>query len=374
MTSTSVLISDYFLIGNIGSALVNAALVLLLCLVIPYRLKMPINGVLMAALFTMTGFAFFGKNLLNIWFIILGVWLYAKQKRESFSAYVPAAYFATALSPLTSLIWFGLDLHWIIALPLSLITGLLTGWAFPPLAKYFMKFHQGYNLYNSGFTAGILGMGLMALLRAYNFNSTLLSGTLSGFNETFEIYLVTLFSVMFTLGLFHSKDRWDAFSRLHRESGISGSDFIRDYGLGIALMNMALMGFVATVYVVLIGGQLNGPSLGGILTVVGFGAYGKHVRNTVPILIGVFIAAVMKIWEPNSTSAILAALFGTTLAPIAGTFGPLFGVLAGFLHMAMVMSLGFLHGGINLYNNGFSGGFVAAIMVPLIEAHSKKRT
>jgi len=34
------------------------------------------------------------------------------------------------------------------------------------------------------------------------------------------------------------------------------------------------------------------------------------------------------------------------------------------------MNVGVLHGGVNLYNNGFSGGFVAAFLVPIIEAVS----
>jgi hypothetical protein len=63
----------------------------------------------------------------------------------------------------------------------------------------------------------------------------------------------------------------------------------------------------------------------------------------------------------------LAALFGTTLAPISGDNGPKPGVIAGVLHMAMVMNVGYLHAGMNLYNNGFSGGFVAAGLIPVFE-------
>lgn len=87
-----------------------------------------------------------------------------------------------------------------------------------------------------------------------------------------------------------------------------------------------------------------------------------------PIFIGVILGAYFQIWEINSVGAILAVLFGTTLAPIAGVFGWKSGVAAGFLHMALVMNIGYLHGGMNLYNNGFSGGMVAAILVPIISA------
>lgn len=53
-------------------------------------------------------------------------------------------------------------------------------------------------------------------------------------------------------------------------------------------------------------------------------------------------------------------LFGTALAPIAGVYGFLPGMVAGWLHLAVVQNIGSVHGGMNLYNNGFSAGVVAA--------------
>ena len=81
-----------------------------------------------------------------------------------------------------------------------------------------------------------------------------------------------------------------------------------------------------------------------------------------------FLASFLKIWEPDSLAVLLAALFGTSLAPVAGSFGWLAGILTGFIHLSVVMNVGYLHGGINLYNNGFSAGFVAAVLVPLFNA------
>jgi hypothetical protein len=100
----------------------------------------------------------------------------------------------------------------------------------------------------------------------------------------------------------------------------------------------------------------------------GFGAFGTHPRNSLPIIGGIFIASKFSIWSTNSPGTILAALFGTTLAPIAGAFGWVAGLIAGILHLTIVMNVGYLHGGLNLYNNGFSGGIVAIIMLPILEA------
>ena len=56
------------------------------------------------------------------------------------------------------------------------------------------------------------------------------------------------------------------------------------------------------------------------------------------------------------------------LAPIAGRFGVIAGIVAGMLHTAIVMCTSQMYGGLNLYNNGFSAGWVAIIMVPAIES------
>ena len=49
---------------------------------------------------------------------------------------------------------------------------------------------------------------------------------------------------------------------------------------------MSLTGTIGLAYVLMVGGDLNGPVIGAIFTIVGFAAYGKHPRNIVPIMIG----------------------------------------------------------------------------------------
>lgn len=48
-------------------------------------------------------------------------------------------------------------------------------------------------------------------------------------------------------------------------------------------------------------------------------------------------------------------------------YGPVAGVVAGGLHMIFTTNITFLNTGMNLYNNGFSGGFIAAITLPVLE-------
>lgn len=85
-------------------------------------------------------------------------------------------------------------------------------------------------------------------------------------------------------------------------------------------------------------------------------------------MLSVFLTAhLSSVFEVNQTTVVLAGIFGTGLAPIAGYYGLTFGLIAGFLHMSLVTNVSYLHGGLNLYNNGFSTGFVAAVMVPLLD-------
>ena len=113
---------------------------------------------------------------------------------------------------------------------------------------------------------------------------------------------------------------------------------------------MAVNGLFATIFILGVGGELNGPTIGGIFTIVGFSATGKHIRNIAPIMFGVLFASFTKRWTINSPSPMLALLFSTTLAPIAGEFGVLMGLLAGFLHSSVALNVGIVYGGMNLYN------------------------
>lgn len=107
------------------------------------------------------------------------------------------------------------------------------------------------------------------------------------------------------------------YRRILKTPGIGGTDYLRDEGGAVILFNMGINGMVATAFLVLVGGDLNGPTIGGIMTIVGFSATGKHLRNILPVMGGVFLAGMTKHWELTNPSATLALLFSTTLAPIA---------------------------------------------------------
>jgi len=368
LTSPANLITDYFALANIGSTLMNAGFMTLTSLVLVRVHQVKMTGAIVAAIFTVAGFSFFGKNIYNSIPIILGVMLYARIVGLPFNRFMLQALFGTALGPLPSEITFNLGLPLAPGLILGFSAGILAGLVLPPLSAHFLRFHQGFSLYNIGFTAGIVGMFFLAILQGFGIEITTVSILSSGNNLAFAAILGTLFTGMLLFGLMKNNWRLTGYRQFLDQPGKLASDFITISGAPLTLVNMAFLGLMATGYVLAVGGELNGPVIGGIFTVVGFGAFGKHVKNVWPILAGVFLTNLFHVNDLAATPSLLAALFGTTLAPIAGYYGPLYGILAGMLHMAMVSNISYLHAGMNLYNNGFSGGFIAAALVPLFDA------
>lgn len=368
----SILVTDYMAVGNVGAAIFNSSLLMVIATLIAKKSKVDFNGPIIAAIFTIGGFALFGKNTYNVWPILLGVLIHAKIKGEKFSKFIIVAFFGTALGPLISQITFGYELPLAKAIFFANLAGLIVGLILPALGAHFVKFHQGFNLYNIGFTAGIVGTFFMALLRSLGFDNPRTLYLAEGYNRVLGIYLTIIFISMIILGYIFNNKSFNGYTSLVKRSGRAVTDFVVLDGFGLTLVNMGLVGFITMGYILAVGGQLNGPIIGGIYTVVGFGAFGKHSKNIIPIMIGVYLGALLNVWDVNAIGPLLAALFGTTLAPVAGEYGWKFGIVAGFMHMAMVMNVGGLHGGMNLYNNGFSGGIVAAILIPVIDAFMRK--
>ncbi len=367
LTSKSNLITDYMALANPGAAFFNAGFISMMSLLLIKRSGAHISGATLAAFFTMTGFAFFGKNLFNSIPITLGTYIYSRLVKARFNTVILSAFYGTGLSPFVSELAFAMGFEPIQGIIVAYISGILIGMVFPLLSSRFLSFHQGYNLYNGGFTAGIIGMFSLGIVRMFGYDISSVDIISTEYNINILIVLIVIFTALLLIGLYQQSWSLREYDKLLKETGRLVTDFTSLYGFGLTLINMAFMGFLATAYVLVTGGSLNGPILGGIFTIVGFSAFGKHPKNTIPIFIGVYLALLLNIYDPNSTSSTLGALFGTTLAPIAGRYGVIPGIITGFMHAGMVTNITYLHGGVNLYNNGFSGGFIAASLAPIFE-------
>lgn len=371
--SPDILITDYCAVGGIGAGFVNAGVLTLISIGFLFLLKMEINGLSIATVFLISGFALFGKNIANVWPIFFGVFLYSRVRKEAFSKYIYTALLATSMAPAIVEIVRVIPLPFGLGLSISILCGVSIGFVIPPIAVHMLKFHQGYNLYNIGFTSGIVGTIFVSVLKSYGYETRSNMMWSEGNNLLFSIFLSLLFLLFILVGLSYNHRSLGNLKNLFRSHGQLGSDFLKEFGTGTTFINIGMNGFCAMLYILIVRGELNGPTIGGIITVAGFGAYGKHLKNIVPVLLGVVIGGVTKIWTIDEPRILIGALFGTALAPIAGRYGWLLGMVAGFINSSVVLSVGVLHGGINLYNTGFSSGIVAAVMIPVIEAFERKK-
>ena len=372
--SKSILLTDYIELGNTGSTFFNSGLLMILFIFIANKSKALMNGPLIASLFTVVGFAFFGKNIYNVWSIVIGVYIHSIIQKDHFAKYIIIALFGTTLAPVISVLSFSVGLSYIWGIILANVGGIVIGLMLPPMASSYVRFHQGFNLYNVGFSAGIVGMLFMAVFRLFGIENEPLFIIYEGSDFGLTLYLLLVFISMIGIGIVYSNKKLNSYKNILKLSGRLVTDFVSLEGLGFTMINMGILGLITVLYVSIVGGHFSGPVIGGIFTVVGFGSFGKHPKNILPVIIGVMIATVVSKGDLSSTKAIVTVLFSTTLAPIAGHYGVIAGIIAGFFHMSLVTNVSYLHGGMSLYNNGLTGGLIAAILVPILEAYRKEES
>lgn len=366
-TAQMGLITDPVCIGGAGAALLNAAALLLLSTLLVFFQRMPFTGLTVACLFMMAGFALLGKNLLNSLPILLGGFLYARFKGESFSKYTYLTLFTTCLSPMVSyfLLHTDVQIHYVT----MILTGAVLGFVTPAISAYTVRIHQGYNLYNVGFAAGFAALAMVSVLRGFGVEFETQSTWSTEYGLPLTLLMLILLIGLLALGMVLGCRSWKQYRKILSHSGRVVTDFIALEGMGTTFVNMALVGLIGLIYLLAVGVPLNGPLVCCLFAMTGFAAFGKHPRNVLPVMAGAILAAsFMKELSLTSPSVLLATLLCTGLAPIAGQFGGLWGLAAGFIHMAIVQNTSYLYAGLNLYNNGFSAGLTCVVMLPLIEA------
>ncbi|MCL2078819.1 MAG: DUF1576 domain-containing protein [Oscillospiraceae bacterium] len=381
ISSRSILITDYLAVGGVGATLVNAAIAGFSGLLMLISSRIKPSGAIIMALWLTAGFAFFGKNVFNMIPLTIGVGIYSKYKKEPFSNYALASLLVATLSPVVSEIAFFGEFSFLVEITIGVLVGFFIGFIFPPISSHMVRAHGGYDLYSMGFAGGLIATIYAATLRSMGHEIIPAEFLSSGNNFILSIMLYSFSASMILCGLLAGDDggiavrikaNFSDFLKFHKHSGRLITDFYFLYHNSIYI-NMGFLCACVTTFVLLTGAELAGIVVAAIFTIVGFGAFGKHIVNIVPVMVGAFLSAILNVHDLTLPSNIAAILFSTALAPMAGQFGWYWGVVAGFLHVSVVMFVGDLNGGLNLYNNGFAAGLVAMFLLPIITVSERMR-
>jgi len=368
-TTPSRLLQDFVEIAGAGATLLNAALVAAIGLLVTRLSGIQLSGPTIAGVFTMFGFGMLGKTPFNIVPVMAGVALAARVARKPLGSYLLIALFGTAIAPVVSMMAVEvIPFSPIVAFTAAGAAGVAVGFVLPAFAMAMLRFHQGYSLYNIGMTAGMVALFVSAVVRAVR-PDLQLHGTwgISSSPLITASILVSSVTLIVAGVIMEGSRAITSLPAIMREAGRLPSDFLDIVGTGPSLVNMGLLGLASWGFLLLFGIPVNGPMAGAVYTVIGFGAFGKHLKNCWPVVAGVVFGSFLFGLPLTAPGVALATLFVTTLAPIPGQFGPWVGILAGFFHLLIVMQTGAWHSGINLYNNGFAGGLTATMAIAFIE-------
>lgn len=368
ITSPAQLTVDYFALGGVGATFLNAGLVGFACMLVLWLSGMEMNSLSLMAFFLTVGFSFFGMNILNIWPCILGTWLFSKVDGTPFKSSVNIALFATSLSPFVSE---GMFRHPAFeSLParaaFGIALGIIAGFLLPILCKHSPSLHKGYSLYNAAAVSGFIGILLLSFLyRATGFEIP--SNTMIG-ESHYELMsfaaVLGLFLVLYAY--FINNKSFDGFGALLEQTGYQ-CDYTAKFNVGLTALNIACVGLAATLYYVLIGANMTGPTMGCIVCLMAVAPCGAHALNIAPIMVGYMLSSTFAAFELTTPATIVGICFAAALSPISGRFGSLSGVIAGLLHACMVTTVVTFHNGFCLYNGGFTCAVTAIILVPILE-------
>lgn len=287
------------------------------------------------------------------------------------SRYIYTALFGSCLAPMVTELVYMLPFSFAANLAVAVTVGVFAGFVLPPLSVHTASMHMGYNLFNMGFAGGLFAFVMVCVLQSFGLESNNVFIWSYGRPSWLLAGLYLYFAAALLFGLYMNRNGLHSLLKLMRHPGRAVADFVLMDGAPTTLVNMGIIGILCTTYIVLIGGDLSGPVVGAVLTAFGFAAFGAHAKNYLPVLAGVFLSTFFNHMQPTTPGIQMGAVFAVGLSPIAGQFGIPAGIIAGMLHAAVVVCSSSLYGGLNLYNNGFSTGLVAIVLVPTLESFIK---
>lgn len=401
LTSPSKLVTDYFNVGSLGAAFLNAGLCGLACNLAMLLSKAKPNGTLLAGYFLVVAHCFYGLNLINMWPPFFGILLYSLVKKEKFGDHLHWAFFATSLGPFISdflfrytlgdAFVFGKPHITLLGAVLALSFGLLSGFLIPALLPGTAKMHRGYNLFKAGLAIGLFGMFAHGLF--YNtigiptpdavlYDNPLYTDDGESYIWFIDCFFAIIFSGSLLTGFIGNGKTMRGYKEIWRSDG-HDDDFFNQCGPWLTFINIGIYGFCVLAYwnvmfLLTKGVGYSGPTVGVTIAAITFSACGQTPRTVWPIALGYILVSVLtlgitylfdlpKLWSLTTQAYINGIAFATGLCPFTGRYGRRVGVIAGMLHAILCTSTSAMHGGFVLYNGGLTSGLTAMMLLPILD-------
>lgn len=387
-TTPAQVTKDYFEVGSVSAAFMNAFLVSTLCAALYMLPGAVANGVSFLAFSLTAGFCFWGMNLFNTIPCFLGVMLYSAVKKEPVAKNVNFMLFATGFAPLITdmfLRYPGLENtgFTVGSVVLGICVGLVTGFLTPAGCAYAPNAHKGFSLYSAALPLGMMAFFFRALFyTALGGQLPPVEGVLGPSRPgVFYGVLGTLFVICIILGVWKNGWSFKGYGKLLKSAGHK-TDLANECGTAPALINIGVFGLFIMLYYTLVQGSLNGVTFGLVLCMVCTAVAGSHPGNVWPIMVGYvamsFLTKGLFQGETHSLAinaqAILVGMcYANGLSPLTGKYGWPVGIIAGMMHYTLVTCVPAMHGGFLLYNGGFTACLVCILFVPMLERFVKTK-
>jgi len=112
--------------GHFGTAFFNAGVQLIVVLLVYKWTNTEISCVQIAAAMMIVGFSFYGKDLANVWWPVIGVFAHTIMLKQPLKTCTALAWFSTALSPVFSSVAFNKDVL-VPGSPVAILSGAVMG-------------------------------------------------------------------------------------------------------------------------------------------------------------------------------------------------------------------------------------------------------
>ncbi len=400
LITPSRLVTDYFNVGGLGAAFLNAALCGLACNLAMVLTKPEENGTLLAGYFLVVAHCFYGLNLLNCWPPFFGVMLFCLLRKERIGKSLHLAMFSTSLAPFISSFLFDYTIGDAFVfgqarvtaggIALALIFGLLSGFFVPALLPGTTKTHRGFNLFKAGLAIGLFGTLIYSFfyltLGVKPLPPVVRDHPVSPpHGEPYmlfcDVFFLSMFVISFVAGFFENGRKFSGYGKIWKSDGWK-DDVIQSAGICPTLVNIGIYGcfilaFLNCAILLTEGVAFTGATCGVTIAALTFSAAGQTPKNVWPIAAGYMllflltqflhaVGASRETWSLSTQASINGLAFATGLCPFTGRYGRHIGLLAGFLNAILCNATIVLHGGFVLYNGAPTAGLSALILLPAL--------